>query len=252
MTTLYSATKSFLNDPKSGRAKIIPFIKSKLIYIERRGFEKFNISKLSKPYSGHNALMSNINFNDGFYIVCGGNDGYMSDPTYYLEKFCGWTGIIIEPLPKAAVACRKNRPKSIIIETALVSDSFSDKEINIIDCNYMSLTATSEYDINDWVDKGERAQNLTAKNIIVPANTLDDVLDNNKPIPPIDLLVIDVEGSEKDVLDGFNLEKFKPKYILIELHTEALKQAVESIFNNRYLLMQQVDTADYLYRREEI
>jgi FkbM family methyltransferase len=55
--------------------------------------------------------------------------------------------------------------------------------------------------------------------IIVPVVTLDAMLSNEEAIvADFDLLVIDVEGAELQVLEGINLEEWRPHMIIIETH----------------------------------
>jgi len=213
--------------------------------------EALGIESYSKPYPGHDALLRHINNTAGIYVVCGGNDGYSYDPTYYLERFKGWTGIIVEPLPKAATLCKKNRPASVIKQVALVSHDYKEDTILLTDCNFMSITTTTTYQTAAWVAAGEQTQSLKATEISVTAKTLDACLTEENIQPGFDLLVIDVEGSEAEVLRGLDLERFAPKNILIELHTEELRVTVEKIFAGRYHVKEKVDVADYLYERQE-
>lgn len=109
MSSITTALRKFLENPTKNWGKIVPYIKSRYKIYERAVLEFLNIEIKSKPYSGHDELINAIGFRDGFFVVCGGNDGYGFDPTYYLEKFRGWTGIIVEPLPKAATLCKKKQ-----------------------------------------------------------------------------------------------------------------------------------------------
>src|SRR5262249_44599245 len=52
--------------------------------------------------------------------------------------------------------------------------------------------------------------------IEVPVTTLDQVLIDAQAPAPLDLLSIDVEGHEIDVLDGFDMARWRPRLILIE------------------------------------
>lgn len=42
----------------------------------------------------------------GFFVEAGANDGYTQSNTYWLERFCGWEGILIEPIPALAKHAR--------------------------------------------------------------------------------------------------------------------------------------------------
>ena len=58
----------------------------------------------NKKYYGQNKmdkkLLKYLNYNNGFFIELGANDGLRQSNTYYLEKNLGWRGILIEPEKK--------------------------------------------------------------------------------------------------------------------------------------------------------
>lgn len=236
MTPLHQAALELCKHPLQNSAKVFPYIVSLTRRKRRAVCEFFGIDSFSKPYPGHSELLETINYKDGFFVECGGNDGLMVDPTYYLEKFRSWKGIIVEPLPKMVQHCKNNRPNSVIVEAALVSNDFHESSIKIIDCNAMSVTPFTTYDIQSWVKKGESAQSMISIERIVPARTLDSVLEEVSPHSQVDLLVIDVEGSEENVLRGFNIERYQPKFILVEIHTPELKTAIETLLGTGYVL----------------
>jgi hypothetical protein len=66
-----------------------------------------------------------------------------------------------------------------------------------------------------WVSLGEELQQLNRYTFSVPARTLTAVLDEHR-LRCVDLLSLDVEGYEIEVLKGFDLERFCPRYILVE------------------------------------
>lgn len=248
MTPVFSAFKKLLANPTENYKKVWPYLCSRSEPFIRKTYEKFDIEAKSKPYPGHDDLLSELDYRDGFFIECGGNDGYGFDPIYYLEKFRGWRGFIIEPIPRAAKLCRSNRPNSKVFEFALVSNNYTGTHINLYDCNTMSVTETTRFDINEWMKAGEDVQKITSEKISVPTITLNKLIENNGLIKEIDLLMIDVEGSEEEVLKGFDLIKYKPKYILIEIHTKDQQKALEDIFGKNYSLIKQIAYNDYLYK----
>jgi FkbM family methyltransferase len=65
---------------------------------------------------------------------------------------------------------------------------------------------------NDWKEVYNREEK---KVIEVSVRTLNSILEE-KGIDKIDILTIDVEGLEEKVLGGFDLEKYKPKVVVIE------------------------------------
>lgn len=74
--------------------------------IRRKIYESFGNPKYSRPALNDldSKLEKYLNFQNGFFIEVGGNDGYKQSNTYYLEKFLGWRGILVE----AILACIKN------------------------------------------------------------------------------------------------------------------------------------------------
>jgi FkbM family methyltransferase len=248
MKTFPQAVRLFVQNPQRGYQKVFPYLKARFSRARRHVAEWLGISYYSKPYTDQDKLVRLLKTQrNGFFVVCGGNDGFAFDPTYYLEKFLGWRGLIIEPLPDAALECRRNRPDSIVIETALVDHSYQDPTISLYDCNFMSVTSQTNYDINHWVELGKQAQQLVVTERIVPATTLDHILSTQPTLPAIDLLVIDVEGSEHAILSGITFSTWLPKHILVELHTEDLKQKVFALLAPHYNFVSSVDSADYFF-----
>ena len=47
----------------------------------------------------------------GFFVEAGGNDGYTQSNTYWLERFRGWRGILVEPMPELYEMCRAGAPR---------------------------------------------------------------------------------------------------------------------------------------------
>jgi FkbM family methyltransferase len=251
MTPLHKAIFVFLAHPSTNFKKISPYIASHASKHRRHVYEFFGSDSYSKTYSGHDDLLEILNFTDGFFVECGGYDGVAFDPTYYLEKCRNWKGIIVEPIPDMAATCKKNRRNSTVYQAALVSHSYAKDTIELINCNMMSVTHTTKYDIDDWVEKGEQAQHITAKKITVPAKTLDALLAEHGTIPKIDLLVIDVEGSEAEVLHGLTLEKYAPQHLLIEISPDASKTDISDIVGEKYNFIKKISDSDYLYKLKD-
>ncbi|MEO6221280.1 MAG: FkbM family methyltransferase, partial [Ginsengibacter sp.] len=75
----------------------------------------------------------------------------------------------------------------------------------------------NEYNVNSsLLDMG-----LPKKNMIkVPVDKLENILDELK-IKEIDFISVDTEGTEVDVLEGLNLDKYRPRFILAEYNTSS-------------------------------
>ena len=244
--------KKLFTDPKNNIGKIKPFLRSKIEPYKRDIYELIGIDKLSRPYPGHEKLLQYIDIRDGFFVECGGNDGHFQDPTYYLEKFRGWKGIIVEPLPIGEL-CRRNRKKSTVYRTALVSKDDARKTVDFIDVNAMSFIEGSIEDEKEWVKAGEYSQKIERRKISVPAMTIQQVIDENRSktglLEKIDLFVADVEGFELEVLKGLDFDTNSPTHILVEAHTDKrLSDIQEFLSSENYTYITEIGNRDFLFK----
>ena len=79
--------------------------------------------KEAKKYFGLNGLDSLIehfvNYDNGFFVELGANDGLTQSNTAYFEKSRGWKGVLIEPSPNKFLECIKNRSEKTITRARL-------------------------------------------------------------------------------------------------------------------------------------
>ena len=206
------------------------------------------------PYSYENVnkivAEKYLNYDSGFFIEVGGADGYTQSNTWYLEKYKNWTGVLVEPNPDSAEMCRNNRPDSKVFNYALVDREYPDSEITMVrrvvyqgDPGLMTAAKDSPLRTNsDWlqpqtsIDKTEE--------FTIRTTTLDDVLESLN-VKTVDFFSLDVEGYEVQVLNGFNLEKYLPKVILIEWHDNI--QTISDILSNTHKLAEQLSKHDYVF-----
>ena len=86
----------------------------------------------------------------------------------------------------------------------------------------------------------------------MPAATLFSILQtyNIKPWA-IDFFSLDVEGMELDVLDGLNLQYYRPKYILVEIFEDEKKSEIESLMrDNKYEEIANFSNHDIMYEAQ--
>ena len=67
---------------------------------------------------------------NGVYIELGANNGLIQSNTAFFEFHRGWTGVLIEPSITSYTECVKNRPHSICVHAACVSNEYSEPFID--------------------------------------------------------------------------------------------------------------------------
>jgi len=141
----------------------------------------------------------------GFFVEVGANDPVAGSQTWYLEQR-GWRGILVEPQPACAEKLRQQRKNSLVFQVAC-SAPCKTGEAPFHFANASGLCGLEKHvdDLNVMYERSE----------LVKVTTLDAILESVGN-PTIDCIFIDVEGTELDVLKGFDLKKRHPSLILIE------------------------------------
>lgn len=167
-----------------------------------------------------------IKKNDGFYIELGAFDGLTQSNTAFFEFYRNWNGILIEPSLVSFQLCLNNRPNSYKINACCVSNEYNNSTI-LGDFNSVTMSSVDGKRLN------------TPKNNLVEVKsiTLEKVLDdyfNENGERNIDFISIDTEGYELEVLKGLNLNKYKPRYLLIEIYKHDYNNICNLLFNHGY------------------
>ena len=148
----------------------------------------------------------------GVYAEVGAHDGLRNSNTYLFEH-SGWTGVLVEPDPDTARTCAANRPGSTVVQAAAVAPglpgtvSFERSELS----DHSSLTLDRRHRKKLETLTGDAA----TERIEVPAKTVTEILDESG-IERIDFMTIDVEGHEQGVLEGLDMDRWRPAVIIVE------------------------------------
>jgi FkbM family methyltransferase len=215
----------------------------KIVYHENKYTGLAELDKKIEKYLG---------YENGYFVELGANDGVSQSNTYYFEKYKAWSGVLVEPTPHNYLKCLANRsPKTMKFCNACVSFDYSEKFVEIAFANLMSSSINLESDLSDpfaHAKSGEQFLNKTDRVFTfgAVAKTLNQILIDAGAPRVIDLLSLDVEGSEIEVLKGINHETFRFKYICVECrNSEKMNFYLNS---HGYQLVEKLSHHDYLYK----
>ena len=163
----------------------------------------------------------------GFYVDVGAMDPTIESVTKTFYDV-GWIGINIEPVQEWFEKLIKERPNDINLPVVI---SNKDDTIEFFEIMETGLSSIYEESLNEIV--GQRGYHVSTKH--KPSRTLNSILKEYQ-IQNIHFLKIDVEGAEKKVLEGLDLEKYRPWIIIIESTIPNSQEENYSIWE--YLLLE--------------
>jgi len=155
-----------------------------------------------------------VDYDNGYFVELGANDGVTQSNSLYFEKSRNWRGLLVEPAPQNFLKCRQNRsPSDSIYCAACVSFDYDKEFVRIAYSNLMSTPVSLESDIKDphahaklggqFLGSGETVFEFGAV-----ARTLNSLLLDARAPTMIDFLSLDVEGAELEVLKGVDHNAF--------------------------------------------
>ena len=239
--------------------------KQKIIRIYLIKFlEKINIHIFSDPYSltykdgkldkNYKNIQSFIDRKEGTYFEIGALDGYFSSPTYVLSVKKNWKGVMVDGNKNFLDFIKLYRPKDEVIHAACTSFEKSNESRN---CKFLDLHHSGEIYFDDdsihgWAKEkvGELGDQIILKD--TPLTNVSNIIDNSNIIQNhhIDLFVLDVEGHEREVLEGYDFTKIKTDYFLIESRTSKEFNNIKDFMATKgYKHLGQTSSTDYIYKK---
>jgi len=196
---------------------------------------------------------------DGVFVEVGANDGKTGSFTYNLAN-TGWKGLYIEPVPRIYQECKKNHENNDVI---VLNMGCAENKGNVVIADGGTLSTMDAEMFNlykkmKWTRNNFR--NSYSTNVTV--DKLDNILNKYSFKSDFDVFVLDVEGYEEKVLNGFSLNEFKPKIVIVEIPDQFEDyidnknlmdkfKKIRSSFTNNYTLLVN-DVVDNVYIRNDL
>lgn len=179
------------------------------------------------------AAFANAN-SQKFFVEFGATDGVSLSNTWLLEKKLGWNGILAEPAKTWHNQLEANR--NCIIDTKCVSRSSGNKIAFLEVANTNTNGAMAELSsIKDFANSGDWASEIrlsNSKEYEVETISLNDLLDKHNAPNEIQFLSLDTEGSELDILEGYDFKKRTIRSICVEHnYVETNRKAIHALLS---------------------
>lgn len=155
----------------------------------------------------------------GFYVDVGCNHPVRYSNTFALYKR-GWHGINVDANERLIERCRRVRPRDVSI-CAVVSSAAQEVIFTEFDDDVVSSVSPAH--VAKW-----QMQKRVVGERRVHARTLNEILVAAAAPPRFDLLSIDVEGHDFDVLSSLDLDAYRARLIVIEMHDFPLRTPEQS------------------------
>jgi FkbM family methyltransferase len=149
---------------------------------------------------------------DGFFVEFGACDGVELSNTLTLEKDFNWKGILAEPSISWHDELFNNR--SCHIDKRAVWKE-SNKELDFVEVENVKTISGIDTELfkTNFTDLRESVHNKRFK---VKTITLKDLLIEYNAPKQIDYLSIDTEGTEFEIISGFDFNEYDIKIITVE------------------------------------
>ena len=209
-------------------------------------FEALGSRRYSRPalHNMDRLLEDIVDDEPGVFVEAGAHDGYTQSNTYYLERFLGWQGLLVEAVPELFEKARARRRRSIVTHAALVGPERNGTETMVHFGDLASTLGDPRHAAGGLNNAGRNAYEVS-----VPGRTLSALIDEAALGRP-DLIVLDVEGHELDVLRGLDLARHGPEFLMVEmLDMGQQRHRFDEQLGARYEFAEALSSWDALYRR---
>jgi FkbM family methyltransferase len=142
----------------------------------------------------------------GFYVDVGGMDPVLHSVTKHFYD-SGWSGITVEPVRRLHAAFKRERPRDVNLRVAVGRERGT---LTFHEFDTAGISTLSAEFADHFIREGHRCEKVEVQ--VLPLREICETHCHG----PIDFMKIDVEGFERDVLEGGEWRRFRPRVLVIE------------------------------------
>lgn len=144
---------------------------------------------------------------NGFYVDVGAWHPDIDSVTRHFYNM-GWTGINIEPSKTYFKLLKKRRPRDINLDVAIGSRTRQQ--------DYLEVPGSGLSSLDENTAERGRKYGFVSQRYVVSVTTLKKICEEHCANKVISFLKIDVEGSEKEVVESLDWSRNRPIVVVVE------------------------------------
>ncbi|MHA6262020.1 FkbM family methyltransferase [Arenibacterium sp. CAU 1754] len=158
----------------------------------------------------------------GFFVEFGATNGDELSNTMMMERDYGWTGILAEPAVGWHEALKRNRKAAI--DTRCVWKE-SGQTVHFTETASAVNSAISTF--------VKTSRKMRGQGYDVETVSLNDLLEQHKAPSVIDYISIDTEGSEFDILNALDFDKWSFRVMTVEHNYEPQREDILELLTSK-------------------
>lgn len=162
----------------------------------------------------------------GMFVEFGASDGIRGSNTYMLESSFAWHGTLAEPARIWSEALKRNR-RCNVVNSCVWSES--GKELTFRETEDAGLSTIDQFASADH----HFAKRKRGRVYKVPTISLNDLLMRHSVSNKVDYISIDTEGSELDILNQLDFDRWAFSVLTVEHNFRSDREALHQLLSSR-------------------